>query len=434
MNETEISEDLAGALYAAAHAAPPYHGDLALVRARGRSHRHRRAAGLVGVAALAVAVVVAVPVVVSGQAAPPAVVATGADPPVAVPLAPLGDSQQRLITDVWGHVINADGFELPAAEGETPEEAYERLGQTPGAVGVVGGGYAEVRPDGQVVPINVNLPGIDGVYDVASMPDGRLAVLGYRAQLTDEEHEDSSCPESVAILLLVVELDGSVSLSRDVGTCQMAQLLDADSQTAYLVQGTRLVAHDLATGDEQTLLDSAYVLGADYPEGAVAGGRVAVVNDGSEVCGTRGSFQLAVLTAELATGATSEHPIRETGCGVFVGALQFSPDGRYAAVSYDDYEGSGTLDGDGDDTSELRLAVVDLDAGEVVTDQAIVDAAEYPDPILNRAPYSLTTNRGAIVGFAWQDERSLLVASYQTPAVGVHRLADVVEVETITMP
>jgi hypothetical protein len=422
MNETEISEDLATALYAAAHAAPPYHGELSRVRARGRTHRHRRTAGLAGVATFVVAVVVAVPVVVSSQAAPRAEIPGAADPPaVAVPLAPLGDSAERLLTDVWGYVMSAEGHELIAPQGVTPEEEYEHFRAIPGAVGVVGGGAAEIRPDGQVVPINLDLPGIDGVDNVVSMPDGRLAVTGYRSGQTDGEHEDGPCLGEVTISLLVVEMDGSVSGSREVARCRTVQLLDADSQTAYLVRGTQLVAHDLATGDEQVLLDSASVLGAEYPSGAVAGGRVAVVNDGYEWCGARGgNHQLAVLSAELDTGATSEHPIREVSCGTHVAAVRLSPDGRYAAVAYS--------------TVELRMAVVDLDAGEVVTDRAIVDASADEDYIFNGSQYSLTTNHGAIVGLAWQDEQSLLLASYQTPERGVHRLADVVEVETISMP
>jgi hypothetical protein len=422
MNRTdEIPPDLAGAVQVAAHAAPPYTGDLAVVRGRGRAYRQRRIATTAGLAALAAAVAITVPVAISGPAAPPA---PGADPPVGSSRAAAEPAEpaQRLLTDSAGFVLTADGTESPGAEeGETPRETYERLRQIPGAVGVVGG-LAEVRPDGQLVPIDLDLPGIDSVREVVPMPDGRLAAIGVIDHLPGVEREDGPCVAGVDFPLLVVETDGSVSVSRDVHErCQTLELVAADAETAYLVRDSQLVAHDLATGRERVLLDSAEALGAAGNH-AVASGRVATITDRLDGCPPG----IVVRVAEFDTGVTSEHPVPEVPCGGLAGRMRLSPDGRYAAFSY--------LGGD-ERQYELRLAVVDLDTGELVVDRPVVGgAADDPNFALNGYAYSLTSTGGAIAGLAWDDERTLRMAWYEAPAQGVHWLGDVIHVTTMTVP
>jgi hypothetical protein len=437
MTRTEFPDDVVAAMRAAASGAPSYHGDLAAVRQRGRVRRRRRAAAATGFAAVAVAAAVAVPSIVNGQAAGPVERPQLADPPPAsAPAAPAAPAEpaQRLLLDGAGWVVAPSGEGTEITEyvgpqsGETAREAYERLGDVPGAVGVLGG-LAELRPDGEVLDIELDPPGIDSVREVVAMPDGRLAVIGIVDRMPGVSREDGPCVEGVDFPLLVVEADGSVSLSREIRVmCETLTLLDADADTAYLVRDSRLVAHDLATGEERVLVDSPDMLPV-IGQGSVAAGRIATVATKPADTGCQAgtsAMRLVVRVAEFPSGATSEHPLPSAGCVEFAGPVRLSPDGRYAAIAY-----HRSTD-DGDMQSELRVAVVDLDTGDAVADRVIVGADQRNEGVdLN--PRSITSSYGAIAGIAWDDEQTLRVAWYEVPAEGVHWMADLVEVSTFSV-
>jgi hypothetical protein len=428
MTRTDIPDDLVAAMRAAAGAAPPHSGDLAAVRRRGRARRRRRAAAVAGVAAVAVAAAVAVPSVIAGPAAPSA---DGSRVAVSRPAAPAEPAQRLLINGaVWELVSSEDGTELRGAEsGETAREAYERLRAWPGAVGVISG-WAELRPDGEVVELDLDLPGIDSISDVAAMPDGRLAAIGVVDRMPEVERDDGPCVEGVDFPLLVIEADGSVSRSREVRVmCETVRLLAADADTAYLARDSRLVAHDLATGEERTLVEAPHPLDGGY--GSVAPGRVATAaaEPRDDPCPPdEVGEQIVVRVVEFGSGASSSYPLRPRGCSGYAGAMRLSPDGRYAAVAFYRLLDDGRY-------FDLGVAILDLDTGDVVRDQTIVEGyQDRQDVTVDIGNGSITSTRGAISGIAWDDERTLRVAWYEVPDEGVHWISDVIQVSTISVP
>jgi len=108
--------------------------------------------------------------------------------------------------------------------------------------------------------------------------------------------------------------------------------------------------------------------------------------------------------------------------------MRLSPDGRFAALTF--HRG---LDRD-DHRSALGVTILDLETGEVVLDETIVDGDADVGAVFERGPHSLISSRGAISGLAWDDERTLRVAWYEVPDEGVHWLADVVQVSTFSVP
>jgi hypothetical protein len=445
MTRTDIPDDLAAAMQAAASAAPPHHGDLAAVRRRGRARRRRRtAAAGVAAAAVAVAAAIAIPSVIAGPVPPPAGPPVAAPPPavppgslpVAPPAARAEPAQRLLLLDSAGMVRIPSGGMVGEEQGETAREAYERLQDVPGAVGVLGG-PAELRPDGQVVDLDLALPEIDSVREVVAMPDGRLAAIGIVDRMPGVEREDGPCVEGADFPLLVIEADGSVGLRREVRVrCQALSLVAADAGTAYLVRDSRLVAHDLATGEERVLVDSAEVLGS--PDGAYLAGRASIAagrlvtaafEAERESCQPDGSAGRIVLrVTDFDTGATSAYPLTTAECAGVPGPVRISPDGRYAAIAF---FGSAADLG----RADLRVAVLDLDTGDVVADELIVPAPEVSGLPggTQVGPHQIASTDGAISGIAWDDERTLRVAWYEVPDAGVHWISEVIQVSTVSV-
>jgi hypothetical protein len=389
MNETEVPAELAGALHAAALAAPPYDGDLGLVRARGRARRHRRAAAVAGVASLAAAAVLAIPVTIGTLTGPdatdqPSLVRSGPSEPVWLLVAPY---------DVF---TRADAAEYVATDGNSvSEEALSRYGQL----------YGELRQDGSVVELDPEIPGFDWIYRMAAMPGGRLAAL-----TIDWSGGGGDCEQSTGTVWLhVIEPDGSVSLSQEldrISACDEAQtpeLLSADAHNVYLAYPNRsqLVAHELATGREQVLDGSPEALTAGF-RASVAGGRVVMVIP----IWPAGQCGATVRVTVPETGASRDYQLPPTGCAeptaIPIGPFQVSPDGRYA--------GAALNHGD-----ELRFVALDLDTGSVVVDERIVDADGEEYRGTGYGERALNTTYGSIAGLTWIDSSTVRVAWYEPP-------------------
>jgi hypothetical protein len=111
---------------------------------------------------------------------------------------------------------------------------------------------------------------------------------------------------------------------------------------------------------------------------------------------TEGGSSCRIETLDVVTGEEQSYPLDAT-CEQ-VRAVRASPDGSSVAVVY------GYLNVDEADTNEVRVAVVDLDDGEIRLD-------EYPGNILlgcvgDGCPEVLAD----YLGMAWDDHRTLRVA------------------------
>ncbi|MGH3683415.1 MAG: hypothetical protein ACRDT2_24575, partial [Natronosporangium sp.] len=356
----------------------------------------------------------------TGSGADPALAPPAPDrqPPAAGPAEP---AQRLLVTNGAGGVTSR-GDAVPP-EGLSTRETFEWYLDQAGAYGVVGP-LAEIRPDGDVVPLELDdLPGVDLVRDVLAMPDGRLAVLGLVDRMPGTERTDGPCVAGIETPLLVVEPDGSVSSSRDLRTrCQTLDLVAVDAETAYLARDSRLVAHDLATGDERLLLDSAEAVPVEHSGMDYAGGRLAVAISDPACSGIGG---LVVRVTDVATGDSRDHPLPGERCQPAGGPVRLSPDGRYAAVAYHWFIG--------DDTAKLGMAVLDLAGGTVVEDRQVA-AAPGPDLGGDYSQRGVGIRTAAVVGLAWRDPQTLRRAWYEVPSEGVYWLPDVVEVTEVQPP
>lgn len=413
-----VPDELAAALRAAADAAPPHVGDLAGVRRRGRARLRHRAMTGTGLVALAVAAALGVRFALTGSG-------PGPEPgPVAAPSATPEPAEpaQRLLTDGAGWVASRADDEPPA--GLSARETFEWYRDQPGASGVLGP-PTEVGPDGDAVPLELaDLPGIDSVRDVLPMPDGRFAVIGLVDRMPGVERTDGPCVAGIGMPLLVVEPDLSVSTSRDLRIrCQTLDLVAVDAETAYLARDSRLVAHDLATGDERLLLDSAEAVPIEHSGMDYAGGRLAVVVSDPACDGTGG---LVVRVTDVATGDSRDRPLDGPACVRSGGPVRLSPDGRYAAVAYHWFMGGAA--------AGLRMAVLDLANGGLVVEDRLVAETTGPNLVGDRSPRSVGLRTAAVVGLAWHDPQTLRMAWYDVPPDRVHWLPEVVEVTEVRLP
>lgn len=407
---SEIPDDLAASLRAAAYAAPPYPGDLAEVRRRRQARRRRRAVTATGLAATGVVAALGIPFAVGGAAGSGG---EGTDQPA------VASPAQRLLLrgDSW--LVATDGAELP----DRPVGAAELYRQYQGQPGVSGRLLppSEVLPDGSVVELDLDPLGIDSVRQLVEMPDGRLALIGQVDRMPDIDTDDELCFEGIEFPLLVVEPDGSVSTSRDVREpCRTLTLVAADATTAYLVRDSRLVAHDLATGGEQILLDSVEALPADSAGVAYADGQIVTFVPGpNRSCEDGLALELplqdtddpAIRVTDVATGATVEHPMPQIDCLGSTELIRVSPDGSYAAVAYE----LGRMPGN----HWVGVALVDVDSGKVVTEWSLTDT---------------TTDRSVVAGLAWKGGRTVRVAYYQAPQDRLNWVPSLIRVKTFSVP
>jgi hypothetical protein len=422
---SEIPEVLAGAVRAAAAAAPPHPGDLAAVRRRAVTVRRHRTVTATGLVALGLLAVLGFGVPAERPESRPEPM-PAAEPTPTPPAAPA----QRLLIDGTGYVVQvSDEPEQPQPPDDaTGRELYEWYSGRPGASGVLGT-LAEVLPDGDVVELDLRgLPGINnGVRDVVAMPDGRLAALGLVDLLPGVQREDGPCVEGVEFRLLVVDARGDVEVSRNVREmCQDLVLLAADSDTAYLVRTSDLVAHDLDTGEETVLL-TALELAFVADRASLAAGRLVTVANPAQTgagCAAGGPpGRLAVRVFDVPDGESVLYRVPTgSGCADLAGPVRLSPDGRHAAVAYHRFlpEGGG----------ELSVAILDVATGRLVADRVVVSG------VVDRLDVSrlmVGNGAGAIAGLAWQDDRTLRYAWYELPEQGLHWLPDLLQVDSLTI-
>lgn len=396
----EIADDLAAALRTAAALTPPYPGDLDGVRRRGRSRMRRRTASAAMLTALLVTVAVAAPALVTGGA--PTTGPGPADP--VTPALPTGPPAQRLLLDTVSWWV---------ANSSWPDEFRGRL-------------VAEVSPGGQVRPLE--LPEVDAVQEVVLVGDGRLVMRGTvdlsRGYPQGRDHGQGPCrPESHATRLFVLAGDGSVQVSRDLGTgCDAVRLMAADPDAAYLLRGSRLVAHDLASGAERVVGELPEYLGRPWaqppshltPSWPVAfdGRRLAAFREpdrvSDRVCGGH-----SIEVVDVETGDRVAHPMpTEWTCVPWVGALRLSPDGRYVAVAFDEHT---------TEWLKMRVVVLDLTRGTVA----------------GRLEYDVAGARAGVPGLAWRDGTTLQVvrpAAVNPQRLGADpRIEDLITVDTIVI-
>jgi hypothetical protein len=418
----DVADELADALHSAAGAVPPYSGELAAAQRRGRAHRRHRTVTVAGFTALAVAAALGLPFALTGadpgsEAEPPVAALPGS---AAASTAP-GEPAQRLLLDGdgWVNMASAGEDSPEPPVGVSARESYEWYRDQPDATGVLGP-IAEVLPDGDVAELDLDLPGVDSVRDMVALPDGRLVVIGLHDRTPGAEREDGPCVEGLDFPLLVVAADGSVSQSRQARVmCETLELLGADADTAYLVRGSRLVAHDLATGDERELLDAPEVSEVAW-HGSIAGGRVVAVDDQLTAACASGE----VLVADLAAGAWTDYPLPGEDCVDWAGPVQLSPDGRHVAAAFVSI---------GDGRSDLRVAVIDLTSGAVVLEHNLV-GTDHENATGLTIRGGAAAPGGHIAGLAWDDRQTLRVAWYEVPREGVRWLPDLIQVDTLAVP
>jgi hypothetical protein len=307
------------------------------------------------------------------------------------------------------------------------------------------GDLAEVLPDGSAVDIDLDLPQLDTVQEVVALPDGGFEVLGTVDLMPGVERPDGPCVAGLDMPLVVVEASGSVGTSRQVRVrCQALSLVGAETDTAYLLRDSRLVAHDLATGDERVLVDSPGLVRAGARVG-VAGDAVVSVRpaqgdlengctalaagatpEASSVPGP----QVAVTVWDLTTGDTAAagYELPGTSCLDYPGPVRVSPDGHHAAIAYLHHDRDGA-----EERFQLRVVVVDLDTGAVVADRTVLADTADLGTVFDYGPSRVGSSHGAIAGLAWSDEATLRVGWYEVPAAGVHWITDVIEVATVSV-
>lgn len=262
-----------------------------------------------------------------------------------------------------------------------------------------GDAKGEVLADDTIKPLS--LGGLDPLGlsgDLWALGDGRHVLLGVPAPLPATE-------AGIIQRLVVVGADGTVEVDRRVDEPGLdIALLAATTTEAILGRidadtRVRIVAHNYATGSERlltkTTLDNFLV--------DVAGSKL-VYFVGPQ---TEGGSSCRIETLDVVTGEEQSYPLDAT-CEQ-VRAVRASPDGSSVAVVY------GYLNVDEADTNEVRVAVVDLDDGEVRLDEHLNDGEVRLDEYLGNVMLGC---EGAgcpavladYLGMAWDDNAHLRVA------------------------
>lgn len=343
-----VPEDVASAIERAAATMPRHGGDLDGVLRRHRVRRRRRA--------WAAATTTAALVALTAGAAP-------------------------ILTDTSGPPTPS-----PAASQTQPAKAAaQRLilaSSTPGGLTVKGRpGVAEVLADGSLISHPV--PGMERGYQATGLPDGRLVTLS-----GDGTREP---------VLRVWRADGTVQHSYALPVFPAwASLVAATEQEAYLLTPSGLVARDLATGDERTVLAAATV-GVGLR--AKLDGATDLAADRFAMAGLPGKdCQLQVF--EMPSGRKLSSPVLGTpDCRQILG-VRLSADGQRVAVAYrraTDSEAPG-------------VTVVDADTGHVRLDRQLTTEGR-------KRPFD-------VFGMAWTDQATLRVAWIGMPLTAVPRGPD----------
>ncbi|MEU4370343.1 hypothetical protein [Micromonospora chersina] len=380
-----VPDDLAELVHRAARATGPHPADLAAIRRRARARRRRRgvtgAAGLVALIALTGG---AVPLLVH-EHRPAATVAAPSTSPAAPDLPPPtpAPAQRLMLTGDGGTV-------RPHRAG--PE------------IGLIGGVADELRGDGSVLRHRVPA----GWQETVAMPDGRLVGLKLTDLMPGKRRTDGPDVAGLSIRLMVLDADDRVEISREIRIKgQGLKLAGADARYAYLVRGgVGLVAHELATGREETMI--AAPAGADgelpFREAALAAGLVVSVTGPPDM--TRCQLDVRRL-------AGGDRLSRLTVNGECAPSIRLSPDGTLVAVPYRRPDGRDL---------DYRLAILDTATGQLRADQPLGTASPT---------YGLTG--GGTWGAAWVDDTTVRVvwAQLPDPPRKVYSVAELARVVTV---
>ncbi|MFI6328194.1 hypothetical protein ACIBBG_07870 [Micromonospora chersina] len=380
-----VPEDLAELVHRAARATGPHPADLAAIRRRARARRRRRgvtgAAGLVALIALTGG---AVPLLVH-EHRPAATVAAPSTSPAAPDLPPPTPAPaQRLM-------LSGDGGTV------RPHRAGPEIG-------LVGGVADELRGDGSVLRHRVPA----GWQETVAMPDGRLVGLKLTDLMPGKRRTDGPDVAGLSIRLMVLDADDRVEISREIRIKgQALKLAGADARYAYLVRGgVGLVAHELTTGREETMI--AAPAGADgelpFREAALAAGLVVSVTGPPDM--TRCQLDVRRL-------AGGDRLSRLTVDGECAPSIRLSPDGTLVAVPYRRPNGRNL---------DYRLAILDTATGQLRADQPLGTASPT---------YGLTG--GGTWGAAWVDDATVRVvwAQLPDPPRKVYSVAELARVITV---
>ncbi|MGY0004488.1 hypothetical protein [Micromonospora sp. I033] len=382
-----VPEDLAELVHRAARATGSHPADLATIRRRARARRRRRsgtgAAGLVVLIALTGG---AVPLLVREHrpAAPVAAPSTSPTAPDSPPPTPA--PAQRLMLSGEGGTVR------PHRAG--PE------------IGLLGGVADELRSDGSVVRHRVPA----GWQESVALSDGRLVGLKLTDLMPGERRTDGPDVAGLSIRLMVLGADDRVDISREVRTRgQGLKLAGADERYAYLVRGgVGLVAHELTTGRERTLIPVPASADDELPfrDAALAAGLVVSVTGPPDM--TRCQLDVRRL-------ADGNRLPRLTVDGECAPSIRLSPDGSMVAVPYRRPVGRDL---------EYRLAVLDTATGRRRADEPLGTAG---------ATYGLTD--GGTWGTAWTDHTTVRVvwAQLPDPPRKVYSVAELARVVTIAV-
>ncbi|KAB1915350.1 hypothetical protein [Micromonospora sp. AMSO31t] len=380
-----VPEDLAELVHRAARATGPHPADLATIRRRARARRRSRSVtGVAGLAALIALTGGAVPLLVREHrpAAPVAAPSTSPTAPDSPPPTPA--PAQRLMLSGEGGTVR------PHRAG--PE------------IGLVGGIADELRSDGSMVRHRVPA----GWQESAALSDGRLVGLKLTDLMPGTRRSDGPDVSGLSIRLLVLGADDRVDISREVRVKgQGLKLAGADVRYAYLVRGgVGLVAHELTTGRERTLIPVAGSAGDELPfrDAALAAGLVVSVTGPADM--TRCQLDVRRLTG-------GNRLSRLTVDGECAPSIRLSPDGTMVAVPYRRPVGRNL---------EYRLAILDTATGHRRADQPLATAG---------ATYGLMD--GGTWGAAWVDGTTVRVvwAQLPDPPRKVYSVAELARVLTV---
>ncbi|WP_262282940.1 hypothetical protein [Micromonospora sp. MA102] len=380
-----VPEDLAELVHRAARATGPHPADLATIRRRARVRRRRRSlTGVAGLVALIALTGGAAPLLVREHRPAPPVAAPSTSPAAPDRTPPTVEPAQRLMLSGEGGTVR------PHRAG--PE------------IGLVGGVADELRGDGSVVRHRVPA----GWQESVALSDGRLVGLKLTDLMPGTRRRDGPDVAGLSIRLMVLSADDRVEISREVRIKgQGLKLAGADLRYAYLVRGgVGLVAHELTTGRERTLIP--VPAGADdelpFRAADVTAGRVVSVTGPADM--TR--CQLDVR--RLAGGSRLS---RLTVAGECAPSVRLSPDGSLVAVPYRRPNGRDL---------DYRLAILETATGQLRADQPLGTASPT---------YGMTG--GGTWGAAWVDDTTVRVvwAQLPDPPRKVYSVAELARVVTV---
>ncbi|MGH9023709.1 MAG: hypothetical protein ACRDV9_11535 [Acidimicrobiia bacterium] len=259
--------------------------------------------------------------------------------------------------------------------------------------------HQEVLRDGTLTTLPI--PPDIATQTILGLPDGRLVILGTRDLMPGVARRDGADVAGVAVPLVVTTTDGTVLVDRDVRERgRSVSLLAASSTEAILyrseatryggpIGGGRLVAHDLATGAERALGRLTHT----PRSGDIVGSALLVVSAAATGdYATPGPCRVDVVPLD---GTIGPQELAAPDC-FRPYDVDPSPDGRYAAVAYQDNSS--------DNEPEVRLAIIELEGGRLLSDESLGNPVICPpDQCGGLEPFGY-------LGAAWLDPTTLRIA------------------------